>query len=294
MDDGHGLLERYLAGEHDAVCEELAMLGPAVSEDPYRDPAAEIATEMMRRVRRNAELLRVRWRDAGWEFGYGWADEWARTDVENAPPLLGARRPDAAARLDGIERRLGPVPLVVRAFVAEVGSLNFVGQPRLPAALRDLSDEELLAAGWVWPGREECDPVQIDPDPDQLDRQPRDSGNEPVVGFTSAQPDPPGYRYLRMWPDRYHKYLLSGAGSYGTLIPQSGFDAAIHFNGYFVIRTGGTTRVLGLADPIPGWTFVGYLRSVLLLSGGFGVEPSGAGYRNQQFVEQLTAGLEPF
>lgn len=287
-------MDRYLAGDHEAVCEELAALGPAVVADPNRGPAEAIATEMMRRIRRNAELLSTRWRAAGWEFGYGWASEPAQTNTASAPAQLGPPQPDAADRLERLERRIGAVPLVVRAFVTQIGSLNFVGRPIVPAELEDTSDEELLAAGWVWPGQEECDPVQVAPDLAGLEH---DDGRRDLTAgaISTAQPEPPGHRYLLMWPDRYLKYFLSGAGSFGTLLPQPGFDATIHFNGNVAYHVDGTIRVLSLADPIPGWTLVRYLRWVLLEAGGFGAEPFGPpGYRNQDFVDQLTTGLEPF
>lgn len=271
------LLDRYLAGEHVPVYAELAALGPAVHDDPYREQADAVAAELMRRVRRNAELLSERWREAGWEFGYDWAGDWAQRDVERAPAHLGVPEPDAAERLDRVERRLGPVPLVLRAFMTQVGSVNFVGYPSVPDELHDASDEQLLAAGWVWPGREECDPIQVGPRLEAL----------------QAPQHTAGRCYLPLWPDRFHKFFLSGAGEFGTWLPQPGFDPPLFFSGSWLIEEEGTTRFLAEDEPIPGWTLVPYLRDVLLAEGGFGVEVPHA-FRHRAFIDEITADLEPF
>ena len=58
---GTNYLERYLAGEYEQVWSELQALGPAVRQKPYLAEARKVATETMRRVRRNCERHGIRY-----------------------------------------------------------------------------------------------------------------------------------------------------------------------------------------------------------------------------------------
>lgn len=107
-------LERYRRGEREPVWRELAALGAAVREAPYRDDALAVVRETMERVRRNAELLTERLRELGYAFAY--------PDRALVPPSEGA-----LAILDRLERRAGPLPLSLRAFHETVGSVNWMG-----------------------------------------------------------------------------------------------------------------------------------------------------------------------
>ena len=112
-------LERYLAGEHEAVWAELAALGPAVREEPVLADARAVARETMTRVRANLERIVARLGEMGYRF---------------ADPDRALEAPDAAvvARLDRLEAALGPVPIALRAFYETVGSVNLMGShPRL-------------------------------------------------------------------------------------------------------------------------------------------------------------------
>jgi hypothetical protein len=61
-------LERYQAGEHAAVWDELMSLGDAVRHEPYYKDAAAVANETMRRARHNVELLIQRLDAMGYRF----------------------------------------------------------------------------------------------------------------------------------------------------------------------------------------------------------------------------------
>jgi hypothetical protein len=61
-------LERYRAGEHEAVWKELTALGPRVFEAPVHEDALSVARETMRRVRHNVELLIERLEARGYRF----------------------------------------------------------------------------------------------------------------------------------------------------------------------------------------------------------------------------------
>ena len=61
-------LDRYRAGEHAAVWEDLISLGPAVRHELYLDDATAVATETMKRARHNVDLLIQRLKAMGYRF----------------------------------------------------------------------------------------------------------------------------------------------------------------------------------------------------------------------------------
>ena len=127
-------LDRYRAGEHVAVWRELAALGPAVRDQPTYDDARAVARETMTRVRHNVELLVARLQALDFRFV-----EPARAHEPPTPALL--------ARLDALEAQAGPLPLALRAFYEEVGSVCLMGShPRLSsyATRPDLSSATKL------------------------------------------------------------------------------------------------------------------------------------------------------
>jgi hypothetical protein len=65
-------LERYQAGEHEQVWDELISLGDQIYDGPFSDDALGVAYETMRRVRQNIEMLIPRLCAIGYQFGYGW------------------------------------------------------------------------------------------------------------------------------------------------------------------------------------------------------------------------------
>src|SRR5690349_15599173 len=62
-------LERYRNGEYEQVWNEFQALGPLVRQEPYYAQAQAVATETMRRVRRNCERLVSRLQTLGYVFG---------------------------------------------------------------------------------------------------------------------------------------------------------------------------------------------------------------------------------
>jgi hypothetical protein len=63
-------VERYLNGEYEQVWEELIQLGDAVRQELLYSDALAVARNMMRRVRKNIELLIARLPLCGFVFGY--------------------------------------------------------------------------------------------------------------------------------------------------------------------------------------------------------------------------------
>ena len=62
------LMERYVAGEHEAVWHDLAALGIAVREETYAADAIAVAEETMKRARHNSELIVTRLEKLGYQF----------------------------------------------------------------------------------------------------------------------------------------------------------------------------------------------------------------------------------
>jgi hypothetical protein len=121
-------LERYVAGKHEQVWAELQALGAAVREEPLYADALAVARATMRRVRHNIEVLIPRLEGLGYEFGYGWA-EGGNFPSGLAWPLFTPPAPDITTTIAELERRVGTLPLSLRAFYEVVGSVNFVGKP---------------------------------------------------------------------------------------------------------------------------------------------------------------------
>jgi hypothetical protein len=64
-------LNRYRAGEREAVWAEMISLGPDIRSKPYLEPAWSVAQETMRRARHNVETILQRLDQIGYEFWNG-------------------------------------------------------------------------------------------------------------------------------------------------------------------------------------------------------------------------------
>lgn len=107
-------LERYKQGETVQVWQELVALGEQVRTEPIYTDARAVAQETMRRARQNIELLFVRLRQLGFKF----------------QDPAGIFMPTTKTQLDELEKfekQVGPVPLSVRAWIEQVGTVNFMG-----------------------------------------------------------------------------------------------------------------------------------------------------------------------
>jgi hypothetical protein len=184
-------LERYQAGEREAVWAELVVLGPSVREPYLIDQAVEVARETMARARQNIEELHWRLQKVGYEFH----------DPAGAylPPAPGVRR-----RLDRQESKIGPIPLSLRAFYEVVGTVDFTqSRAQLVQYQRPERESapELLYLG-------EYDPL--------------------VVGPLGEQPEPwseAGHYFLAC--DEFHKANYSGGENYCVALPDARADFPI-------------------------------------------------------------------
>jgi hypothetical protein len=184
-------LERYQNGEYEQVWNELQALGPRVRQEPHYSQARDVATETMRRVRRNCERIVSHLRSIGYVFG-------TFPDGTSGYYTNGPLVPPSEETLQGcaeLEERVGPLPLSLTAFWQEVGAVDLVGMhPSWPdgldplvvyepeGAISDLDNWELL----VEEGEEDSS-AQFEAGlaPDDLHKD-NTSGGEP---YSVALPD---------------------------------------------------------------------------------------------------------
>ena len=107
------LLDRYLAGEHEAVWRDLLALGTAVREDPHAADALAVAYETMGRVEENVRTVSGRLVRSGFTKSDGRL---------HAPPN---RSVDMQIRQ--LEKVAGTLPISLRAFYEIVGSVDWIG-----------------------------------------------------------------------------------------------------------------------------------------------------------------------
>lgn len=180
------LLERYLAGEHEKVWDELQALGAEVRNETYRAQAQAVAAETMRRVRRNCEKLVTRLNALGYQFGV--YPDGSRRSYQGEPLTIPSR--SMQADCDELEAEAGPLPLSLTAFWQEVGAVDFVG--RHPA--------------WG----DGLDPLVVDPP-------------EGALSFLFEQGEEEGF-FVGLAPDDLHKDNVSGGDLYGVKLPNPSAD----------------------------------------------------------------------
>lgn len=137
-------LKRYKDGECKAVWSELVQLGDAVMGEPLRTEALEVARETMSRARRNIEKIVNRLEGLGYRFGNEPSDP---LPAKDARVFMGAPA-NASQLINQLEEELrGPLPLSLRAFYEQVGSVSLIGSHELlnpPYRGQDLADPLLL------------------------------------------------------------------------------------------------------------------------------------------------------
>jgi hypothetical protein len=183
-------LQRYRAGEHDAVWDELIELGSAVREPSVVDEAMEVARETMDRARDNIEELHWRLQKVGYQFEY--------PDRAFRPPAT-----DSHLRLQKQESQIGPLPLSLRAFYEMVGTVDFTQS--WAQLVQYHRPERQNASELLYLG--EYDPLVVGPLIEEEDR-----------------PEPGQYFFAC---DEFHKANYSGGGNYHVALPDPRADFPI-------------------------------------------------------------------
>lgn len=177
-------LERYQNGEYELVWKELQDLEAQVRNEPYHAQAQEVATETMRRVRRNCERIIARLQRLGYVFGT--FPDGTRRSYRVAPLTLPSDK--MRADREELESEAGPLPLSLIAFWQEVGAVDLVGMhPSWPNGL---------------------DPLVVDP---------------PEGPLSDLYDEGEGV-FVALAPDDLHKDNTSGGEPYGLQLPNPSAD----------------------------------------------------------------------
>jgi hypothetical protein len=221
MYDVPSFLERYLTGECTTVWSDLVALGADAQASAYFEDAYSVATEAMRRVRSNVEILRDRLVQLGYAF--------RSPESAYVPPAA-----DTSTMLTEIERLRGPIPLSLRAFYTEVGSVDF---QQARSQLVQYSE----------PGRDSASELQVLGEEDPLVVAPVGDLLAKVRAFASTHATRIEFVFAA---DEFHKANYSGGENYHLWLPNP--DADFRVEGMYEINE----------------YFVAYLRATLA-SGGF-------------------------
>ena len=111
------LLQRYRAGEYEAVWAEVASSGASALREPMRTQALDLCREFVDRCYRNLTLLHSRLLDLGYEF-------------EDPGRALVTASAEDVRRRDACEQELGEFPLVAHTWYSVMASVNFSQAPR--------------------------------------------------------------------------------------------------------------------------------------------------------------------
>lgn len=110
-------LARYTNGEYRQVWDELLKLGPEIRQGDLYAQSEAVARETMRRVKTNLETLVERLKTLSFNFQYS--------------PLT-PLEPAELKELADFDQKYGPLPLSIKIFFEEVGSVCFMGShPKL-------------------------------------------------------------------------------------------------------------------------------------------------------------------
>ena len=244
--------ERYKQGDRERVWSELVALGNAVRKDPIRADAEGVATETMQRVRYNIESLIPRLQAVGYQFGFGFLDQFdeeERETVKHALPTFAPPSTNTRAQIAELEAQAGPFPLSLRAFFTEVGTVNLVGGFPMGLATKQKGNDD--------------QPVQLDLFGTALPR-----GLDPLFVYSSTMTlemwrdwrdrkirrgEPPVPYNLPIGPDYNAKYGMSGSGHYSITVPSLAPDSLLRLEWHHT-------------------TFVNYLRICFQWGGLVGLE----------------------
>ena len=274
-------LERYLAGEREAVWAELTALGSAIRDEPLFADAQAVARETMRRARANVEVLVRRLTALGYRFI---GDALGPNPTPYVPPTA-----ESLATLRDIERQYGALPLSIETWYEIVGAVDFIGiYPRLSTytgmgaegyvdmmlggeRIRVRSDspfyvrDTLSSTGAPDPDADlTADPLVIWPCIDALvDELPADG----------SERESPSRYFLGFAPDALHKANVSGGDGPHIAFGDASMDAPL------------------LGDDWEGVPFVTYLRTTFAWGGFPGLRDEVNPPR--ELLDSLREGLLP-
>jgi hypothetical protein len=262
--------ERYQQGFYREVYDELLVMQEQVFEEPVYREAVLVTRAMMSRVRSNIEILIARLKTLGYQFVDGdwekreprksWLTAEQQVEEDELFRIFRAPPPQTSSLLDVLEQRAGVLPLSVKGWYEEIGSVNLIGT--FPASA---AREELSVA---------LDPLLIVPVDFLMGQFPFSTPEE----WEEAHDDD-GTIEVDLAVDADLKYNYSGSGGYSIKAPCPAFDTTFDLIGYY--------------ESSP--TFVNYLRTCFQWGGMFGLSKSLKGQKlTPDELVFLTRDLLPF
>ncbi|MEC5385380.1 hypothetical protein VVD49_06570 [Uliginosibacterium sp. H3] len=246
-------LNRYVAGEQEAVWNEIHQLGPIPRDTACEMEVRRVVDEAMRRARVNVETIVGRLQSAGYDFVDTNTGEYTR-NIPHVPPS-----DSAPALIAFLEALVGPLPLTVAGWILTVGDVNLLGNH--PAwAERDLQTDALVVefemSAYTHRGP--------DYDAKSYFEAEFEAWNDDVAEYGAEETGP---FLLPFAPDSLHKINVSGGAPYAIYVPDGSADATCCIDNRDV-------------------RFIEYLRNCFAC-GGFPGEPS------LPHVSELASGLLP-
>lgn len=129
-------IERYLAGEHQAVWDQLVALGEAALQPPILADATAVADEIVRRIVHNAQIVGQYLADAGYEF-------------ETPGPFVVPADANTAHAVQQIEREYGELPLILTTWWSNVDHLNHLPSEQQWTSGRGCPTEGISPTGGI-------------------------------------------------------------------------------------------------------------------------------------------------
>ncbi len=196
------LLDRYLAGEHEQVWNELVAVGETALGEDHAPDAVAVAYETMHRVAQNVGTIADRLNGMDYRFVYPGSEgglfglRKPRVHSPQVPP--GADVRSKVAELESVIG--GPIPLSLRAFFEVVGEVNFNGDhPSLAPKDSDVTPDPLMVCSVE-------DAIAM------IESEDRDEDEPLLIDFA---------------PDALHKANISGGAPYSITVPALAADAKV-------------------------------------------------------------------
>ena len=197
--------QQYQQGNHQKVYDELLTLGEQVYEPAVYNDALSVMRAMMQRVHANIELLLPRLQALRFQFRKGGFWEGAprekQAQLEREYPTFLPPTTETLEQVTTLEHLTGPLPLSLKCFYEEVGSVNLIG---------------------LFPSNERNYGCVLDP----LCIYSVEVALQMVTsmkqgGFWEEEP------LLILAGDQFHKYGYSGGGTYNVRLPSKAVDALL-------------------------------------------------------------------
>jgi len=206
------LVQRYKRGDRERVWHELRQLGSKARGRRSREDAEAVVRDAMTRARDNVVVLIERLRAEGYKFGDPWNTERAR--VPHAPPDK-----KTPAFVSWLDKRWGPIPMTVRAWIEIVGDVSLLGvHPGWPDGLvTDPLVVEVEHKSWKFAEK------------DRLAMRKHFESEYESWEHNQADGGDLGAFALDVAPDALHKANISGGAPYGFLVPDGSVDAMFRY-----------------------------------------------------------------